>query len=461
MRNVCVRLGRHAPRQKERSLRQRLVFPIMLVIVAGLLLPAAALGLSPRPRPAALRPASPAGAQSAALSATVGAATGISIGGAVLAYDGTAVANAEVDWGYYDAGGTYVYGGYFWPTKADGLFNFAVVTAHPGNDDLWATYADANGYWNQIETWANTFHNNGTYNLRPGHVPVVINAGGPAWDYAQVTVGAWDTGWATTWLAPGAGVADVPDPGFNTAFVAFADWWGQTRSAVEWSSPGGTLVPVSPGTSAADTITLDQSAAKWAYLSGPRCRHSGKPGTVVKLELRNWPVGQQVGFYGYSQMPWNWGYIYYNPMITSADSGATYYQKLTVPTRATVGKIYEIHTYRTSTSSLLDMGDYFQVCTLNASPTSVRRGTAIKLSGTVPTHNKYVDIFKRTSAAIQPATLSPSRGWVKVGRYPVGSTGRFTTGNLHPLRSTWYVARYPGNDTYFSAYTSVRKVTVH
>ena len=100
--------------------------------------------------------------------------------------------------------------------------------------------------------------------------------------------------------------------------------------------------------------------------------------------------------------------------------------------------------------------DFYQVCTFASSATSIRSGAAIRLRGHVPGHG-YATLYKRTTVAGQPATLSAS-GWTRVGTMRLTSTGKFISGYLHPTRTTWYVAKYSG--TKFPAFTSVVKVSV-
>jgi hypothetical protein len=47
-----------------------------------------------------------------------------------------------------------------------------------------------------------------------------------------------------------------------------------------------------------------------------------------------------------------------------------------------------------------------------------------------------------------------------VGRVKANGLGRYAR-FLRPTRTTWYVVRYPGDDWYWHAYTSVLKVRVY
>jgi hypothetical protein len=213
-------------------------------------------------------------------------------------------------------------------------------------------------------------------------------------------------------------------------------------------------VGVSAGTTATDTVNLDWDDAQYAYLAGPTCRHSGKPGTTVKLVLKGWPAAEKaefVGFYGASQ-------YFYTQSQTSSGASDTYTVPLRIPTKVPVG-FYEFDTWRADDlDSLVNLWDYFQVCTFKSSASAIDHGKTIRLSGKVPGYG-YVTIYStRHKVSGQPWSLA-AKGWVKGARYRISSSGKFLTGLLHPPRTTTYVAKYTGFD--FPAFTSVVKVTVH
>jgi hypothetical protein len=144
---------------------------------------------------------------------------------------------------------------------------------------------------------------------------------------------------------------------------------------------------------------------------------------------------------------------------------------LTIPATARPGYTYEVHTYRSDDRrSYLDLTTGFQVCTLKSSRAVVNKGRRIKLSGVVPTQDhwgtnegqtKRVTIYRRTRPAPGAPTVwdATSQGWTRVARVTANGFGRYSA-YLRPRRTTWYVVRYPGDDWYWSAYTSVLKVRV-
>jgi hypothetical protein len=246
--------------------------------------------------------------------------------------------------------------------------------------------------------------------------------------------------------------APVP-PAFDDVVAYAYDWAGSYATCVAQTEWLGTPVTVGPGTTAAGTVNLDWSKAQHAYLAGPTCRRSGKPGTTVKMVLKGWPTGEQAGFIGDpGGTPCD-----YSAVVHSTGAGNTYVASLQIPTNAPVDT-YEIDTYRIdSPDSFVQLWDFFQVCTFKASASAIRHGKTVRLSGRVPAGAGYVTLYSRTRAAGQPATLA-AKGWVKAARCKIKS-GKFRTGLLHPRRTTWYVAKYAGYD--FPAFTSVVRVRVH
>jgi hypothetical protein len=130
--------------------------------------------------------------------------------------------------------------------------------------------------------------------------------------------------------------------------------------------------------------------------------------------------------------------------------------------------------YRPEDPVWIDLLVHFQVCTLNASRTSVHSGGAVRLSGVVPVSGHVgtqpgapvtVTIFRRTTAASSAPTVwdATTRGWHKWRSYATTGLGAFHTDYLRPTRTTWYVARYTATEhsPYSRAYTSVRRVTVY
>ena len=143
---------------------------------------------------------------------------------------------------------------------------------------------------------------------------------------------------------------------------------------------------------------------------------------------------------------------------------------VTIPSTATPGYDYDIHVSRTDDGSMLGITTSFQVASLKASPTSIRHGGAVRLSGIIPTQghmgstagkSKSVILYQRTSAAGPPAAWNAAaKGWHKVATLKANGLGKYASRLLRPKRTTWYVVRYPNDAWYWGAYTSVIRVAV-
>jgi hypothetical protein len=439
---------------------RRLAVCAFVVLAAGLVLAPGALA-STGPRHAAL------GARHAALGARQAAAAGVNfqrlgdtynISGHVLNYDGSGAAGAQVVWGGWDSNNNYKFGGTNKPlrtspgTDSTGYFSFNGVTGGASHgDDLTIYYKeDTPGLW-FMESWNLNFSTQSSYEMQPAHVNVNI-ANAPASEpFTEVKVGKIDAGFAVTdvVLSGGAGVAGVLPSSFDdvVAYYVHSPIWNCTAQT---ESLGASTVNVSAGATATDTVNLDWAQAQGAKLAGPTCQHSGKPGTKVKMVLKGWPTGQQSQFVSY------FGNKYYvNSPITSSGVGS-HAVSLQIRPIAPVDT-YEIDTYRVDAAeSMVDLWDYFQVCTFKASASAIHHGAGVRLSGKVPAGPGKVTIYWRHKASGQPGTLA-AKGWVKGGSYRIKSQ-KFVSGLLQPTRTTWYVAKYKGFD--FSAFTSVIKVTV-
>ena len=388
------------------------------------------------------------------------------LSGSVLTYGGAGASGAGVSWGWFSPAAfltTWTGGG----TKTvgpGGDFSFAAVTAHPGDDALYAYYHPAtSGLWS-LEAWKLDFSTLGSYTFQPAHVSVAI-AHAPAGPADVMVGGVAGRSQSLVALQAGSGVAGALPPGFNDVVAWFSPrvkgqfTSGPIHAVAEWLSPGDAQVDLQAGATAQTPVSLDWRQALRAWLAGPRVRHSGPPGSIVKLEVRGWPAGAVAAFFGFSLSGAGADVQTFSQQVTSADPGTTYPVSLAVPTSATPGEIYEIGTYRTDDSfSQVRLYDYYQVCTLKASATTVARGGSVHLSGRVPGTGS-VELFARRSAAGQPATLA-AKGWTAMGRYRLHN-GAFRTGAFALRHATWFVVRYPGQrGEYFPAFTGVVKVGV-
>jgi hypothetical protein len=438
-----------------------------VVLAAGLVLAPGALATTGA-RPAAA-PATGHAAAAGVNFQRLGGVPTYAISGHVLDYDGTAVAGAEVDWGWWDAGnhtsGTYNFGGTNLNgspgTDATGHFSFDAVTsaATVGQDDLKAYYPypanDATSELEFLETWNNDFATTPIYELRPGAVDVTITglsdamANGESPEvWVNGTSGLAETSMT---LTDAKGSAFAPAD-FNDVVAGFYTAQGDMTAETQWQ---GSDVGVTPGTTDTTAVALDWSQAHHASLVGPLCQHSGKPGAIVKLRLKGWPTGEHAAF----SFEGPSGFWHYPDASQIASTGADqlYTASLRIPT-GIAPDLYAVHAYRADdVNGVPDLWTFYQVCTFKSSAISIHHGKAIRLSGKVPAGAGTVTIYSAKKAYGQPATLA-AKGWVKVGTCKL-KAGKFAGGLLHPKHTTWYVAKYPGYA--FLAFTSVVKVTVH
>jgi hypothetical protein len=444
---------------------RRLVVCGLVVLAAGLVLAPGALAATGARRVAApaTRQAAPAGVNFQRL----GDGSTYGISGQVLEYGGTAVAGAEVDWGWWDAGNhtlrDYNFGGANMPlpsspgTDATGHFSFGAVTSAPiaGNDDLKAYFpfleSNTASELEFLETWSNDFATTPVYELRPGAVDVTIaglsaamaNGGSPE-VWVAGTPGLAQT---STTLTNAAGTAFAPS-GFNDVVAGFSTPQGDMTTETQWQ---GSDVSVTPGTTDTTAVALDWGQAHHAYLVGPLCQHSGKPGAIFKLRLKGWLTNEVAAF----SIEGPSGFRYYRVETGGTDGIITV--SLGIPT-GIAPDLYAVHTYRADDpNGIPDLWTFYQVCTFKSSASAIHHGKAIRLSGKVPAGGGTVTIYSAKKAYGQPATLA-AKGWVKVGSCKL-KAGKFASGLLHPKHTSWYVAKYAGYA--YPAFTSVVKVTVH
>jgi hypothetical protein len=391
------------------------------------------------------------------------------VSGTALDVDGSPLVGVDVDWGYYDSSGNYYYGNSA-TTGSDGSFSFTGVTAQDDGVLVWGV--DQQDYcWRHNLTFTATGPNAftlqaGTVDFSATKMPVSRGFGYGQWNQATVDTYGTDGGAVTVVDADSTGASGsvfVVAPDVSYACVYFF-----SDDAVEWQSDPQ---DVQPGVDNNVSIAVDEADGQrmWPLLPA-WC--SGKAGVIVDMVMENWPSGYEATFYGYSQDPRNSRVMDYAGTFTSNGDGLTE-RTLKVPTWATAGYDYELHAYRSdTTNSSLDLTQYYQVCTLKASASSVARGRAIRLSGVIPTAGhwgstagkaKYVRLYSRSRSI--STNLTPwdaaKKGWHLVGTYKANGYGKYRTGYLRPSKTKWYVVRYPGDSWYYRSFTSVIRVRVH
>jgi hypothetical protein len=381
------------------------------------------------------------------------------IGGSVLTPSAIPVAGATVVWtgtdstgqtvggqGSTDASGSFAFGG------SGPVASLSVGTALPEG-------LGGGGY----VAWGQPLADGSALNfvLQPGLATFTTTRTADAdwngWQSVQVQTSGSAGGGITNTGATGS--AFVMPPDFSYACVYY---WG--NQGVEWSAPS--TLPVAPGITGSTSISVDQDSAQSVYTP---LWASGRPGSWATFQLGNWPSGYTADLYGYSEDPDATTLFTYTDGFASLGDEVTELQ-VRIPTSARPGYAYQIHASRSDVSSWLDLTDSYQVCTLIASKTKIKPRASVRLSGVIPTqghdgdqagNRKQIVVFARSRAGGQPDNWQPGgQGWKRVCTTTANGYGQFRTRLLKPSRSTWYVVRYPGDDWYWGAYTSVIKVTV-
>ncbi len=315
-----------------------------------------------------------------------------------------------------------------------------------------------------------TFADPGTtvFDLRPGAIHFTTTRATSGWgtwkSLAVFTSGSQgETRTVSPSTALSGGVwAMAPDVSYAVAY-----YWSNEAAEVRFVP----AVAVSQGVTTGASADFKEGSAFRMWIARPSWA-SGKPGTALELHYSGWPGGTQARFSGSPTYPVGaTSTSFGGKQLVSAGTKETA-TRVTVPATAKPGYRYVVHMYRPEDPLWIDLSVAFQVCTLNASRTSVSRGGAVRLSGVVPVAGHVgaqagapvtVTVYRRTTAASGPPPVwdATTRGWLRVGSYASTGLGAFHTGYLHPLRTTWYVARYTARPPYLKAYTSILKVTVY
>jgi hypothetical protein len=400
------------------------------------------------------------GAGAAAPPSALGAA---GVNGTVYQFNGSGVVGAQVYAGWRD-GGAYVE----MPPVTTDSSGFYAITDLPvtGSGLIRAELADGGYLLRKGLTFADPGPT--TFDLRPGGIGFTTTRASSDWGHwtslAVYTTG--DGGEARTISGSGLeGTAWAMGPNVTYAVVYY---W--SNEAAEFTFPSA--VTIEPGVDAVGaTASFKEGSAFRLWVDSPSWS-SGKPGSTLKLRYSGWPAGTQARFLGRPGYPLEASTTSFGGkhLVSTGTSVAT--TRLTIPSTVKPGYAYTVEMYRPEDPVWIDLSIRFQVCTLNASRTSVHPGGSVRLSGVVPVSGHVgtqpgapvtVTVYRRTTAPGGPPPVwgATTRGWTRVGSYASTGLGRFHTGYLHPRRTTWYVARYGARPPYLRAYTSVRKVTVY
>ena len=395
--------------------------------------------------------------------------------GAKLA--GTAVLNGHI----YTYSGTPVEGGYVYAEAYDD--GASAWTSAESSTDVSGAYSLANlaaanqaGYlfasspaepWSVYRysaTWADPGPT--TFDFRAGLVTTTAVRGSvwPGWDYIENELFGYDAAsniLAESYVFGGnsvvVGDSYAPGGSYDTGAMYF------------WSDQGMEYYPaagVTAGMRSAQSVNVSQDDAQRIFVTAPYWA-SGKPGTTATIRHWNFPADWKLQFWGWPDAPTGGTKNFGTAVAPVTDP---FSKKFKIPTTAPAGYQYRFQTDHADGPLLLTTP--FQVCTLKATKTAIRRGARIKLSGVIPTQGhwgstpgktKYVTIYKRTKSVSSAPTVwdATRKGWTKVARVKANGLGKYASAYLKPTRTTWYVVRYPGDDWYWDAYTSVLKVRVY
>lgn len=306
-----------------------------------------------------------------------------------------------------------------------------------------------------------------TFDFRPGKVPTTLVRGTiwSDWESAESElfgVDARSSIFAESLVPSSGGPTTVGDSyalGGSYSQGALYFWADQGLEHV-------TAIEVTAGARSVQSVTVSQNDAQRISVTSPYWA-SGKPGTTVTVKHWNFPAGWNLGFSGWPDAPMGNGKAYGSAVAPAADS---FTRKFTVQKTAPAGYSYHLETDHADGPLLLHTP--FQVCTLKSTKASIKKGGSIKLSGVIPTQghwgsragkSKKVTIYQRSkSVSAAPTTWDATKqGWKKVATVTANGLGKYASASLKPTRTTWYVVRYPGDDWYWRAYTSVVKVRVN
>jgi hypothetical protein len=426
---------------------------LLFVLMLALVLPSAALARTHSARLA--RAAAPHHARvllpSPALAASARATCTIS--GTALAFSGTPIASAEVDWGY-DNAGSWVSGG-FTTTDAAGHFTLTnVLVTAAGTLDVYPV--DSNDYFGRT---ALNFIEGASFVIQPGHVAFTTDHAAPGTAWTSVYVYTYGTGGSSA-ATLSAASGEIPATATSVDH-AVAYWFINEGKELTLPAP----IAVTPGVLSAGGINITEAGAQFVTVSSPAWA-SGAPGTKVTLEVDNWTAPMTAAFSFRAENPndTRGTYPWAAPFIGTASASRTV--TVTIPKQIKPG--FGVRVYMAgsdASTSLLDLYDRFQVCTLVASKASIAKGASVRLNGVIPANGaaKKIILYSRTTkASAQPSKWDAAKaGWKKVATISAGKTGAFKSGLLKPTRTTWYVVRYPGDSKNFEAFTAVLKVAVH
>ena len=243
-------------------------------------------------------------------------------------------------------------------------------------------------------------------------------------------------------------------------------YWGSAKFFYDEGVEFTQTINVSSGSQTGSGVSVDQAGAQRIWSTSPYWG-SGKPGTTFRMVRENFPAGWVNRVTGYTDDPKGTAYKNFGDKTSS---GATR-QSLSVkiPTAAKPGYSYWVGFQHTNDPATLYLETPFQIATMKATKTAIRKGTKIRLTGVVPTEGhwgsqtgvkKLLTVYAHKGTAAVPKTWKPGKGWFKLGTMRTNGLGAYTTPYFKPPSTHTLVVRYPGDDWYWGAYTSAQKITV-
>ena len=388
-----------------------------------------------------------------------------SLSGHVYNYDGSAMANATVNW-YDKPAADWNFGG---SVTADGNGSYAVpAVTGTTTGALEVIYPEGSldaDFWQAGVTFPDP--GAGVVDLQPGRVTWTTNRDPDwgDWDSPAVTIeDAGDSG-SYQWYSgtTGTPVTRTCEAAVGSADYGYIQYWSNEADEADFGPSA-----VTAGATAAGTVTFDETTALRTWRASPYWP-STKPGGSVVIAIDNWPAGYVAGFDGIGDWP-NGSWTDFGGRTLTSTGTDPQFARFRIPGTARAGYGYIIGAYRPDVpGSDMWVNDYFQLATIKASKDTTSPRGAVKISGVVPTEfhwgatagsRKPVVIYRRTSSAGIPTSWDPrGKDWRRVATVRCTGYGKYHA-YLHPTRTAWYVARYAEDLWYWGAFTNVIKVTV-
>lgn len=349
-------------------------------------------------------------------------------------------------------------------TDANGHAELSGVPAAAGNGEIDVMSAAPGAYFYHLT--AMDWPAAGTaLTITPGRQAVTLTAGGPwqgFWSDAIVELYSLN---GTVHELSSVDVTRAATPVTSATLpvlqgtVTAADVYFLSDEGAELDTTG---ITATPGADTARVLACDEATAPRVSFNDYA---SGKPGSKEKLLFQDFPAGWVNTLSGFD---WDTGKASAWRATWTSSGVGTATKTVTVPATAKPGHTYAFDV--SHTTGLLDLVEGYQVCTLNASDATPKKGQTIRLSGVVPVqtgHSKRITIYKRGTAAGQPLVpggAASVKGWTRLGTVTANGKGAYST-SLRATRTTYYIVWYPkdgpSDQGHWAAWTSVRKVAVH